>query len=40
MFGKSNSILRTILLFEEMGKEKEAPKKGDLPPRRSLADLP
>jgi len=40
MFGKSNSILRTILMFEDMAKEKEGPKKGELPPKRSLADLP
>jgi allograft inflammatory factor 1 len=35
-----NSILKKILMFEELAKEKEAPKKGDLPPRRSLTDLP
>ncbi|EDQ88939.1 uncharacterized protein MONBRDRAFT_37177 [Monosiga brevicollis MX1] len=38
MFGKSNSILRIILMYEEKNKEKEKPK--GVAPRRSLADLP
>eukprot|EP01119_Soliformovum_irregulare_P008811 TRINITY_DN21925_c0_g1_i1.p1 TRINITY_DN21925_c0_g1~~TRINITY_DN21925_c0_g1_i1.p1 ORF type:complete len:157 (+),score=54.11 TRINITY_DN21925_c0_g1_i1:18-488(+) len=39
MLGKSdNSILKKILMFEEMGKEKEKPT--GLPPKKSISDLP
>ena len=38
MLGPKKSILRMILMFEEMGKEKEKPTGP--PPKRSLADLP
>jgi len=39
MLGKSsNSVLKKILMFEEMMKEKEKPK--GLPPKKSIADLP
>ena len=38
MLGKKSSVLKLILLFEEMKKAKEAPK--GLPPKKSLADLP
>jgi len=38
MLGKgSNSVLKKILIFEEMGKEKEKPK--GLPPKKNLADM-
>ncbi|XP_011407599.1 PREDICTED: allograft inflammatory factor 1-like [Amphimedon queenslandica] len=38
MLGKKNSILKLILKFEEMKKEKERPK--GVAPKKSLADLP
>eukprot|EP01118_Nematostelium_gracile_P005096 TRINITY_DN1610_c0_g1_i1.p1 TRINITY_DN1610_c0_g1~~TRINITY_DN1610_c0_g1_i1.p1 ORF type:complete len:156 (+),score=60.30 TRINITY_DN1610_c0_g1_i1:78-545(+) len=39
MLGKGgNSILKKILMFEEMGKEKEKPTGP--PPKRSVSDLP
>ena len=38
MLGKKSSVLKLILLFEEMKKAKEGPK--GLPPKKSLADLP
>eukprot|EP00029_Vermamoeba_vermiformis_P014721 TRINITY_DN9834_c0_g1_i1.p1 TRINITY_DN9834_c0_g1~~TRINITY_DN9834_c0_g1_i1.p1 ORF type:complete len:157 (+),score=56.06 TRINITY_DN9834_c0_g1_i1:20-490(+) len=39
MLGKSsNSILKKILMFEELAKEKETPK--GLPPKKSIKDLP
>ena len=31
-----NSILKKIMMFEELGKEKEAPKKGDHPAPKKL----
>jgi allograft inflammatory factor 1 len=39
MLGKSsNSVLKKILMFEELAKEKEKPK--GLPPKKTIADLP
>jgi len=39
MLGKGgNSILKKILMFEEMAKEKEKPT--GLPPKKSVSDLP
>ncbi|CAL8249465.1 unnamed protein product [Boreogadus saida] len=39
MLGKSNSILKLILMFEDMGKDKEPAETGP-PRRRTFADLP
>jgi allograft inflammatory factor 1 len=38
MLGKKSTVLKLILLFEEMKKAKEVPK--GLPPKRALTDLP
>lgn len=38
MFGKKNSILKIILMFESKAKEQEKPK--GIPPKRDLASLP
>eukprot|EP01101_Sappina_pedata_P010847 TRINITY_DN6948_c0_g1_i1.p2 TRINITY_DN6948_c0_g1~~TRINITY_DN6948_c0_g1_i1.p2 ORF type:complete len:162 (-),score=82.55 TRINITY_DN6948_c0_g1_i1:72-527(-) len=38
MLGGSSSILKKILMFEELGKEKEKPK--GLPAKKSFSDLP
>ncbi|CAL8299215.1 unnamed protein product [Gadus morhua 'NCC'] len=39
MLGKNNSILKLILMFEDMGKDKEPAETGP-PGRRTFADLP
>ncbi|XP_059911257.1 allograft inflammatory factor 1-like [Gadus macrocephalus] len=39
MLGKNNSILKLILMFEDMGKDKKPAETGP-PGRRTFADLP
>jgi len=42
MTGKKSSILQKILMFEELAAKQNppTPKKGDLPAKKSLTDLP
>eukprot|EP01102_Stenamoeba_stenopodia_P015676 TRINITY_DN5369_c0_g1_i1.p1 TRINITY_DN5369_c0_g1~~TRINITY_DN5369_c0_g1_i1.p1 ORF type:complete len:148 (-),score=54.36 TRINITY_DN5369_c0_g1_i1:58-501(-) len=42
MTGSKSSILQKILMFEELAAKQNpaTPKKGDLPPKKSLTDLP